>query len=111
MTIDYCVQRMYAPDTGEEGNGGGAGLSQNEIDAIVNPLPDDSASGGKPGKKFSHKENKNQRFRFEYHSPIVRKSQCVFNPDPRAPPPAGKVVVRTLDNYRQYLSAQRTAQK
>ena len=54
-------------------------------------------------KTYSFKEDKNVRFAFPYHSPVVRRENMIFNPTPQSENFSSKTVVRTLDNYVKYL--------
>ena len=97
-------------------------LNQDEIDALLNSGTTDDASeaadpaedgdGVKSGgraKKFYHEEHKNDRFRFRYHSPVVKQSRFLWNPDPTSSVPRDTMVVRSLDNYIAYQRNRRLA--
>ncbi len=92
-------------------------LSQKEIDDLLNssisddtPAADGSDAAGEPektstsrSKTFSYKKNKNIRFAFAYHSPVLKKDACVYNPEPAMEESEGVHIVRNLDNYVEYL--------
>jgi hypothetical protein len=99
-------------------------MDQSEIDALLNSslsaIDEDTGIGGEPaadtpgptgGKRtkiYTHKEDKNQRFSFPYHSPIVKRRRFVLNPTPEADVPEDVPVVRTLANYVEFVKFQRT---
>jgi len=89
-------------------------LSQNEIDDLLgSPMSAEELAEEtgeetheKPRTKlktFNFKQNKNVRFAFPYHSPVIKKENMVFNPETESGNIANKVVVRTLDNYVEFL--------
>ena len=92
-------------------------LSQKEIDDLLNSsISDDTPDAGgsddaggpektstSRSKTFSYKENKNVRFAFVYHSPVLKKDTCVYNPEPAMEESEGVHIVRNLDNYVEYL--------
>ena len=91
-------------------------LSQKEIDDLLNssisddtPAADVDAAGASEktsthgSKTFSYKKNKNIRFAFAYHSPVIKKHTCIYNPEPTMEEPEGVHIVRSLDNYVEYL--------
>ena len=91
-------------------------LSQKEIDDLLNSSISDDApdAGGEEAgasenvstsktKTFSFKENKNVRFAFAYHSPVLKKNSCVYNPAPTIEESDGLHIVRSLDNYVEYV--------
>ena len=98
-------------------------MDQSEIDALLNSTlnemdedggGDDAgesaepASGGKKTKIYTYKEDKNKRFKFPYHSPVVKNSNFIMNPDPHDALPEDVPVVRTLANYAAFMKHQRT---
>ena len=91
-------------------------LSQKEIDDLLNssisddtPAADEDVgeapekTGTSRTKTYSFKKNKNIRFAFEYHSPVLKKETCVYNPEPAIEESENVHIVRSLDNYVQYL--------
>ena len=96
-------------------------MDQSEIDALLNSSMEDldaeSDSGGDdasessgPGKKnkiFTFREIKNRRFTFPYHSPVVKQKQFILNPEPDASLPEDVPIVRTLNNYVEYVKRRR----
>jgi len=96
-------------------------MDQSEIDALLNSSMEDldadsesggddssdSPSSGKKNKIYSHKEMKNRRFRFPYHSPVVKQQQFILNPALDAALPEDVPIVRTLNNYVAYVKHRR----
>ena len=92
-------------------------LDQNEIDDLLNESAADEnpteetsevETEAKPrlkSKTYHYKVNKNVRFPVPYHSPVVKKENVVLNPDSEPERSYNKVVVRTLDNYLDYLKS------
>ena len=86
-------------------------LSQQEIDDLLNSsMSDDEIMEEDTHEKlpherkiYSYKVYKNSRFSFPYNSPVIKKENIVFNPNPESAELLNKVVVRTLDNYVEYL--------
>jgi len=93
-------------------------LSQNEIDNLLNSsLEEESSSESDVGsdivgqekaigrsKTFSFKKEKNIRYTFPYHSPVLKKEKVIFNPTPDVEVDESKPVVRSLKNYVEYLN-------
>ena len=88
------------------------GMSQAEIDMLLKDTYTESAdeelndaTGNEtPVNEKVYRAPKTKRFelpRGEYCSPIVEN--YVFNPSPNQPEPQDKVVVRSLENFREYL--------
>ena len=88
-------------------------LSQREIDALLqgkggegDSIADAVGDGEKPpnqGKQkvfYGHDEEKNQRFRYAYHSPLMKKKTFVLNPDLRRPHTANEVY--TMEFYQRH---------
>lgn len=95
-------------------------MSQNEIDQLLK-----SAMGGnedsnigdidkdiakEEGKKtsknktYSYQKRKDLRFSFPYQSPVIKREQYIFDPNPNSNVPEGTVVVRTIKNYLDFAN-------
>ena len=90
-------------------------LSQKEIDNLLNSTisaeeTSDSVSevteerGKSRPKTFAHNRVRSVRFTYTYQSPVIKKENLIFNPDPDRDITENKVIVRTLDNYIKYLN-------
>ena len=85
-------------------------LSQNEIDVLLNPPKGsggasiaDAVAGEQRGKQkvfYGHDEEKNQRFRYAYRSPLMKKKTFVLNPDLRRPHTANQGY--TMEFYQRH---------
>ena len=96
-------------------------LSQDEIDNLLNSTitadtPDETSNEtGEVTKEkvqirmktFSFKKDKNIRFLFPYQSPVIKRGNFLFNPDPDKEDDENEVVVRSLKNYVEYLKHNR----
>ncbi|NVM03012.1 MAG: hypothetical protein HWN67_11785 [Candidatus Helarchaeota archaeon] len=93
-------------------------LSQDEIDNLLNSTitTDETSTETVEGTKekvqikmrtFSFKRDKNIRFLFPYQSPVIKRGNFLFNPDPDKENDENKVVVRSLENYVGYLKHNR----
>ncbi len=93
-------------------------LSQNEIDNLLNSTitADETSTETVEITKekvqikmrtFSFKKNKNIRFLFPYQSPVIKRGNFLFNPDPDKENDENEVVVRCLKNYVEYLKHNR----
>jgi hypothetical protein len=90
-------------------------LSQKEIDNLLNSTisaaeTSDSVSEvaeekvkSRP-KTFAHNKVRSVRFTYSYQSPVIKKENLIFNPEPDKVEIGNKVIVRTLDNYIKYLT-------
>lgn len=93
-------------------------MTQNEIDQLLK-----SAIGGNEGagigdidkdtekeenkkssktKTYSYQKRKDLRFSFPYQSPVIKREQYIFDPNPNSSVPEGAVVVRTIKNYLDF---------
>ena len=86
-------------------------LSQQEIDDLLNSsMSDDEITEEDTYEKVSQKLKiysckvcKNSRFSYPYNSPVIKKENIVFDPNPESVNLLNKVAVRTIDNYVKYL--------
>jgi len=93
------------------------GISQSEIDELLSSSASAISEGDKekeeetevkaPGvsrpKTYYFQEKKTNRFVFSYQSPVVKREKMLFNPGKDVQQMTGKIVVRTLDNYMNYI--------
>lgn len=93
-------------------------LSQNEIDNLLSSTitaDETSTETGEITKEkvqvklrtFSFKRDKNIRFLFPYQSPVIKREKFLFNPGPDKEKEKNRVVVRSLENYVEYLKLNR----
>jgi len=93
-------------------------LEQSEIDALLNQsITDDdqeseekspkNGDGKPPRKHFKAYVTRETRFHFSYESPVFKRRSLVVNPGPAVEDAPGRVVVRTLDNYQEYVRSRR----
>ena len=96
-------------------------LNQNEIDELLNSSAEaegtaDETTGQEveeeikekikeksKTKTFTYTVDKNKRFPVPYHSPVVKKENMLFNPNPGSQDHSNKIIVRTLDNYVEHI--------
>ena len=94
-------------------------MSQAEIDELlkgtVSSTDADTAIGGdelstdmgsrqsQKAKTYSYPKKRELRFCFPYQSPVVKKEHYVLDPDPDFSAPDNTIVVRTLNNYVEYV--------
>ena len=89
-------------------------LSQNEIDNLLSSsiTADETSTETDevPKEKvqtkmrtFSFKRDRNIRFLFPYQSPVIKREKFLFNPVPDKEKDKNRVVVRSLENYVEYL--------
>lgn len=96
-------------------------LSQKEIDDLLNSSisdeasdsADESGSGTQEKrsssrmKTFSFKKNKNIRFAFPYQSPVLKRNNFVYDPEPTVEETDEVHIVRSVENYVEYVKSKR----
>jgi len=88
-------------------------LEQNDIDELLNSNLDlgtdepenESEPVEKPfhNKVFKSRRIKQLRFEYPYRSPVIKKENILYNPNNGNRSSNGKVVVRDLKNYAQFI--------
>ena len=94
-------------------------ISQSDIDELLNNALDDHEVGGESEGREKVKDEKvyraprieAKRLDFPYKSPIIKSRNVVYNPNNGSSKysPSNKVVVRSLDNYIEYVTRREQA--
>ena len=76
--------------------------------ADESPRPAGGGKGGGP-KSFTIPKKKFEKFSFPYKTPVIKQHRFIYNPISDDVAPAGKIVVRSLENYAEYIKQKNAA--